>query len=404
MSTIPGTSALSPSEGSEGEGSPGSGIDKRHWKAKQARLKFQSSRVKAENVDFSDRLNIESRSYRTFSRRRQPGNYDDAEQYGDFSDEDEETLDRKLARLRQEVEDIKATIEEEKASNDSDSEERNGASEVALENVNKISEALDSVYISRRGGTKGAEMDLTHMINSFRQADKKESQDSIGPTNSSQQSAADGQTFQILARAGEFEARLTLIEEALGITAANMPETGENAILPILPTLQSLEQVIGAALAQPSQLEAAQVKTRQLLKDAERLSRAQSENQGNQSELSQTTIGKGDTTTFSADQEAKVNALYGLLPTIDTLSPTVPLLLDRLRTLRLLHTSAATSSATLDDIEQRQQEQDEEIRQWDDALDQVETNLKEGQNTLAENMQQMGSMVKKLESKLSSLS
>jgi nuclear migration protein JNM1 len=402
---LQGTSALSPSDGSEAEDASDTGIDKRHWKAQQARSKFQPSRVKADGVDFSDRLNVDHKSYRTYTNRRRPGHYDDAEEYGDFSDEEEETLDRKLARLRQEVEQIKASLEEDRDA-DSDGGRTPVASGDALGNVEKLSEALDSIYTSRRGGTKGAEADLSQALKVFSDSEKEPTTHQPGATTiqpPQSQSSNHMQALQILARAAEFDSRLILLETSLGVTAANMPDIGDDAAKPILPMIQNLEQVIGTAFAQPSQLEAAQAKTRQLLKDAERLSRVQAESRDARSDPTPPINGHNEVSIDSVDQQSKVNALYGLLPSIDSLSPTVPLLLDRLRTLRLLHTSAATSSATLSDIEQQQQEQEEEIKQWKEALDQVEKNLKEGQSTLSENMQKMGDMVKNLEGRISSV-
>jgi nuclear migration protein JNM1 len=71
-----------------------------------------------------------------------------------------------------------------------------------------------------------------------------------------------------------------------------------------------------------------------------------------------------------------------------------------MRTLQLLHTSAAGASELLDDIEKRQSEQVEELAQWRDALDKVEKNLGEGQTGLADNVRKVGEWVKSLESKV----
>ncbi|EKG22062.1 Dynamitin subunit 2 [Macrophomina phaseolina MS6] len=104
------------------------------------------------------------------------------------------------------------------------------------------------------------------------------------------------------------------------------------------------------------------------------------------------------------ERVAKINALYGTLTTIESLSPTLPLVLERLRTLRLIHTSAGTASATLDELEKRQGEQAEEIRQWRDALTKVEENLKDGEGTLQGNIKMVGDWVRDLEARIAKFS
>jgi nuclear migration protein JNM1 len=333
-------------------------------------------------------------SYRTYHRRSHRVFDDGTEEFGNLSDE-EETVDEKLARLRQEVEELKATLEEQ------DDQEHQTQENDPFNNVLSISKELDAIHITRKGGTEGAHSDFNKALQSFnRQSQQlpplKATEDQ--PTSST---ADNSQALQALSKAAEFDSRLSFLETALGLTGSNIPDSGDKTSKPVLPTLGNLERLIGTALAQPDQLEAAQSKTRQLLKEAERLSKLKTE-QSNE----RTPATNGQRTEPAPDNEeqnSKINALYGILPTIDSLSPTLPLLLDRLRTLRLLHTTAADASATLDDIEEQQEEQAEEIKQWREAVEKVETNLKQEQGTLAENVEKMSAWIKELEERISKI-
>jgi nuclear migration protein JNM1 len=366
--------------------------------------------VNATNVDFSDRLNLHQRSYRTYNRRRRPGQFhDDPEEFGDFSDqeEEEETLDRKLARLRREVEEIQALVGQDESESTTPTE--NEHVRTSLENIETISDSLDAIYSKRRGAARGAETDFAQTLRAFTRDTKDPKR--ATPKNdvpvstlvpASQPAIENAQLLRLLSKAADFDARLAFVEKAMGLTGTNMPDTGDDGTKPILPTLDKLERLIGTALAQPAQLEAVQSKTRQLLKDTEKYTRLRAEHaEANGTKpLSSTNGQSGPEDLEVPGQASKVNALYGVLPTIDSLSPTLPLLLDRLRTLRLLHASAADANTVLDGIQKRQDEQAEGIKQWRVALDEVEENLEDGETALAENIEKMGGLIRKLEGKL----
>jgi nuclear migration protein JNM1 len=368
-----------------------SNIDKRHWRAGQARSRFKPARVDVKDVDFSDRLNLNRRSYKTHESRRRPGAYDDEpEEYGGLSDEDDETIDVKLARLRREVEQLKSTVDEKKSSTakDADAEE-----EDIFDEIEKISDALDAVYTDRNGG-RGAEAELSRTITTFnRSTASKTSSQTKTKEQSRSTRTLDPEITQILSKAADFDRRLSFLEKSLGVSETNISDASSDTNKPLLPSLASLERSVQLATLQPGALEAAQSKAKQLLKDADRLQHIRpdehSDVNGDDEKSSQLT----------PEQASKINALYGLLPTIDTISPTLPLVLDRLRTLQLLHSNAADTSATLDEIEKRQDDQDEEIKSWKQALETIEENLEDHEDTLAENMEKMGSWIKELEAR-----
>jgi len=162
---------------------------------------------------------------------------------------------------------------------------------------------------------------------------------------------------------------------------------------PIMHTLQTLDRQVQTLTNSSASVDAASTKTKKLIEQAENLAKIRAEYDATE-----------HPTPEDAESVSKVNALYGTLSTIDSLAPTLPMVLDRLRTLRLLHTSAASAGNTLDEMEKRQSEQAGEIGQWRDALDQVERNLKTSEGGLMENVKNIGDWVKELESRMAKLS
>jgi nuclear migration protein JNM1 len=369
-------------------------VDRRHWHASEARSRFRPARVNADDVDFSDKLGGQ-RSYRTYSSRKKPGGYgNDPEEFGDISDEDDEDVDHKLARLQREVEQVKASLEARK------SKETNplvNSEDDPLSSISKISEALDAVYSERHGGPTGVEADFSRTLQQFgKQTSPKASKRVKKLLKQASPAQEDQKLMQALEIAADFDSRLSFVESALGLTGSTIPDIGDNAAKPIIPTLEHLEQVIEAAAGSPANLDSAHTRTKQLIKDAEKLQKLRVEQNGIEGKA--TTNGDAPHPVASEDV-SKINALYGVLPTIDSLSPSLPLLLERMRTLQLLHASAAGASELLDDIEKRQLEQSEELAQWRNALEKVEQNLGDGQTALADNVQKVGEWVKSLESK-----
>ncbi|KAK7554471.1 Dynamitin-domain-containing protein [Phyllosticta citricarpa] len=420
------STARSPSQASDfTDDSEGviSGIDRRKISTDQARTQFSSSRVDARGVDFSDRIRYQRRSYRTSSRRPRSGSHASYE-YGDLSDEEDEDLGRKLARLRREVEEVKQEYElrssdaqeegqEETADHDGIEEEDPAAG------IAKLSEMLDAVYTQRHGGVRGAEAQFERTLKKFARpaptasADGSIPQQTLVTTKDSQQSA------QALAKVSDFDSRLSQIEKALGLNATNMPDIASNPPKAILHNLDTLErQLTTITDVSTNSLDAASRRVQKLTQETERLEEARKAARASQEAVSSPVQTRQPSDTppiaelpeisgaYIEDPErvAKINALYGTLATIEQLSPTLPLVLDRLRTLRLIHTSAGTASATLDDLEKRQGEQAEEIKQWREALAKVEENLNTGEGTLQNNIKTVGEWVRDLEARIAKFS
>lgn len=350
-------------------------------------------------MDFSGRLGSANRSYKTSHRQRLDGSFveDDDDRYGDFSDEEDETLDRRLARLKREIEEIKIELESPQTKDEAGTENQKQepqTAETTVVDVSKLSEALDSIYSQRHGGSKDAQTELALLL------DDKSQMNGVPATEdvSKIPPDIDPQMAKALLKTAEFESRLTFLEAALGLTGSNIPDQGALASKPIIPSLDALDRQIQIISNAPNSLDSVHSKTRQLIKDAEKLQRLRTANE--EDAANSPALTNGHSAVESPEQLSKINALYGALSTIDSLSPTLPMVLERLRTLRALHTSAAIAGAALDDVEKRQAEQAAEIEQWKQALQTAESHVKDGQSSLKENVGEVDKWVKDLESRL----
>ena len=79
------------------------------------------------------------------------------------------------------------------------------------------------------------------------------------------------------------------------------------------------------------------------------------------------------------------------------------MVLERLRTLRLIHANAGDASTTLHELEKRQAEQETEIQHWREALNKVEASISEGQGVMTGNVKLVGQWVKDIEARVGKL-
>jgi nuclear migration protein JNM1 len=297
--------------------------------------------------------------------------------------------------LRREVEEVKSELERVKETK-SQARADEGVADPA-EDIRKLSDALDAVYVQRHGLSQGAEAHFQQTVEKFSKAPisaPSRTQQSSVPTAAAALSKQ--QQEHILAKAADFDQRLAHLEEVLGLNALNMPDVADKPPKPILHTLGDLEHQINAiSSTNPTTIEAVGAKVRRLNQEAQAA-------QVPKDPASANSEGTG----FEEEPErvAKINALYGTLATIESLSPTLPLVLERLRTLRMVHTSASTASATLDGLEKRQAEQANELKQWREALGKMEARIKEGEGVLTSNVKLVEDWVKDLESRVAKFS
>jgi nuclear migration protein JNM1 len=317
-------------------------------------------------------------------------------------------VEARVARLRKEVEEVRALCERR----DAQERARGADGGPLLKSVDGISDALDRAHERRHGGARGAQRELARGLRAAegepparRPAAERDGDAPAAPAGAGDQVEAASHALEL---AAAFDARLAGLEAALGLAAggvgsvASPSSLDEAASKPVLPTLASLERMLALATGQPGALDSAQAKVRALLKDAERLQRLRAEERQHEgsSAAPSSSAEKG---LPPSSEQSKIMALYGLLPTIEALAPTLPLVLERLRTLRLLHAGAADASAALEGVEKRQEEQREELRTWREALEKVEGGLKEGQGALLENMEKMGGWIREVEERMDRL-
>ncbi|KAK3208304.1 hypothetical protein GRF29_77g292779 [Pseudopithomyces chartarum] len=338
VSTIQASTAVSDSDPASDSDEDVSGIRNQRLQTDQARSRFQPSRVDAHGVDFSDNISAQRRSYRTSTRARRRG-----DTLGDDSDEEAESFERKLMRLREELRELEG-------------------------------ETIDKFNAYKPFGPS----------KSIARAIEKQP-----PLPGSQ--VQRGQLEYVLEQAKEFDERLAKLEASLGLNGNTMPDIGENAPFPVFTTLERIEQTVGlVADASQGSLEAAGAQIKKMIADAEQL-------RDYRSEASQ------DGESPNPEQEAKINALYGTLPSIDKLSPILPMMLERLRTLRLVHTSAWAADDVLTELEKRQGQQEEEIKKWEQSLQEVEEDVKKCEAALQTNMHTVGDWVRKIEERVAKL-
>ncbi|XXG94959.1 hypothetical protein Hte_001218 [Hypoxylon texense] len=397
-STVPTTAGRSQSDNEfdEEEDDDAPGISHSRLRIDQARSRFLPAQVDAQDVDFSDRLNGKRKSYRT-SSRRQRILQDGTLEIGDLSDEEEgESLERKIARLKREIEEAKEEYGKQKA-------ETNEAAPDQETDIVTLSRALDEISIPPE---KAIATRSYATVTPNKQAAEE--------GHASTQPIVDGPTYTVtyapsyeqshaLAKAADFDRRLVLLEKAIGITSSAMPELEGNglprAIMPTLDTLQS--QILTLSEASTSSLDSISRRVRTLTQEAEQLEKSRKAAKAAQDSLA---TGGSPAEPDDSEQTAKINALYGTLPTIESLAPLLPPLLDRLRSLRAIHADAATASETLERIEQSQSDIASDIKQWREGLEKIEAAMNDGETAMTANMKTVDGWVKDLEAKVSKLS
>ncbi|KZM26288.1 uncharacterized protein EKO05_0002234 [Ascochyta rabiei] len=393
VSTIQASTVVSESD-DNGFDPEGSAVSHQRLQTDQARNRFQPSRVDANGVDFSDNI-AQRQAYRTYTRQRRRG-----EILGDGSDEEEEeSFSRKLRRVKRELQELESEYEERKKSGDKTKIEERDAKEV----MDLISEKVDEIYASRRGDFRAAEPLLDRTIQKFNDYEPFTPSSKIKAALANQPplpgtQIQKSQLEHVLSQAADFDQRITQMENSLGLNGNTIPEMSGDSTFPVFATLQRLEQTLGAiGDASTNNLGSASQQIKKLIEEAEdlkeaRLEASRSEHSSDDSKVAATT-----------DQEAKINALYGTLPSIDKLSPMLPLVLERLRTLRLVHTSAWQAEEVLTELESRQSKQEEEIKNWEKQLELVEEDVKMHEKAMQGNVKVVSDDIKMLEDKIAKL-
>ncbi|KAL2820230.1 Dynamitin-domain-containing protein [Aspergillus cavernicola] len=421
-----------------------SDIEREHVNADEARAHFLGATVDARHVNFSDSIAGKRKSYKSKSRRRQMLDLSENE---DASDSENESLERKLARLQREVEELKDEMDASK-NPDVESNGAPGEAKGTLDDgVEKLSRALDNLYASSRGvsQTHSAAALVSQKLasNPPTQVFEASGAQSKATASNTEVETAGSVSSGILSHAAAFDARLALIESAMGISTSSNPfipdGSADPPLQPVLPALDHLTSRLSTLmtlLVGPNpvhtapttsasttttvttpHLEMLSTRVKKLTADAEALASArkrasdsakvaQSARIARTASISSTSPPGADPEQTAAqrdEQATKIQALYATLPTIQSLHPILPSVLERLRSLRAIHAGAAQASESLDELEKRQAEMAGEIEQWREGLKNVEEKMNQGEVALKGNIDLVEPWVRDLEKRLERL-
>ncbi|EAS35262.3 dynactin 2 [Coccidioides immitis RS] len=433
-STLPTATVRSSSPFQEETSTPG--IDRQRLQPDHARSQFEPVKVDARDVDFSDSVASKRKSYRTIKRSRRTRD-DGTEILADISDDEEESLEGKLARLRREAEELKDELSNRKTQRSEQTDE--SEIQVTEDGILELTRSLDKLYASSKGEQQtsfSSEAALMRRLSTTIQFPGPESQLKEAESSVSQPARIPS---TLLSNAASFDARLRLLEAALGLSQTPVPlspdDPSESDLQPILPTLTHLSSqlstltstltgspsngpaAIPTTLTTPH-LEALTTRIRKLTADAEALTAARrrateaaravlaariaaaTTDEPPEVPAAAAQATPTETEAAASEQAAKIQALYTTLPTITSLHPLLPSVLERLRSLRAIHAGAAQASEDLDTLEQSQVEMRKEIEQWREGLKAMEERVKESEAAMKSNVEVMSPWIRDLERRL----
>jgi nuclear migration protein JNM1 len=353
---------------------------------------------------------------------------------GDLTEDEDESLERRLARLRREAEEVKLELERRRAQNEEDGNPNaDGDSEYIDDGVEGLNRLLDTLNSSARGGRTptSVEASLSKKIATGPKPSLKGT-DGLEPSTPVEHSAEQS-TSSILFQAAAFDRRLTLLETFLGAPAVSTTSSSSNPQMnPILPTLGTLSNqltiltttIASATSTTPTHLDEISTRIRNLTANAEALTTARKRAMAAAKEAADAESHgptpsspskrrhshKGSTSAVASpailedsSHTAKIHALYTTLPTINNLSPVLPSVLERLRSLRSMHAGAATAADDLEALENGQEELMADVARWREGLEEVEKKVRDGEKAMGKNLDTVGWWVGGLEERLKGL-
>jgi nuclear migration protein JNM1 len=324
---------------------------------------------------------------------------DGTRELGDVSDEEDgESLERRLARLRRELEEVKEEVELRRQTSANETNEE-PSHDRCFHDADELAKLIEQTTLVKNTGPRSGVG--ARLSSAFTAARPRKPEIPLTASEQPVSSSAAGTQGNVLSRAAAFERRLTALEYALGVPQAGIDS---NALPPLLPTLNLLKQQLDMLSgATPSSVELLSQRVRSLVSDVDKLERSQAETAtsngaptASASRASTEDNGNGD----DNDTGVKVNALYGTLPTIEKLAPVIPGLLERLRSLRKVHAEATLAAESLDAVVRRQEEMSEEIELWRQGLEKVEKAVEKAERTGVVNVKTVEGWVKDLEARM----
>jgi nuclear migration protein JNM1 len=319
---------------------------------------------------------------------------------GDFSDEDEEegeSLGRKMARLRRELEEVKEEYGRRRQEKDrQDALVGEDEEDEAIE----LSKILDSISTEEGGAGTDSGNRLMKALGTSQRIQKSavpsEAVHTNGSTTYTVTYAPGYEQSHTLAKAADIKSTVTPALDSKGIPLA---------ILPSLDILQRQVQVLSSST--PSSLDSISRRVRTLTQEAERLDETRKAAKVSQDDLraagEDVPKGADGNSMDDPEQISKINALYGTLSTIESLAPLLPALLDRLRSLRMIHSEAATAHEGIERAMAKQESMATDIKRWRDGLEKVEGAVKNSEVTMGNNVVALEGWVKDLEKRMEKL-
>ena len=354
-----------------------------------------------DSIKVTSRARSRRKPFQAVSRRRN-GDEENVDGHA-TSDDEEETLSERLARLRREITEAK----EELSRQGEQKQDRSLASQKAGQNVEELDQALQSLQRPASKEQGSAADRLLERINST------QAPSNITHTRAPSIIAVNGENdypstgdVQVLQRIADFDKRLATLEDALGGTGGSTSASSEK---PIIPSILSIEKHIALlSSTSASTLESANERLKTLLQETSRLEEARKAAKaaqdesipGNNRNRQSREAGHGMIPVSSdtdAEQASKISDLHRMLPVIESLSPILPPLLDRLRSLRTLHANATSVSQNLSQMESRQDKMAEDLSSWKEGLEHLENMMRQGDQVIKANMASVEGWVKDLE-------
>ena len=229
----------------------------------------------------------------------------------------------------------------------------------------------------------------------------------------------------VAARVADFDNRLAFLEAILGAPPSFISKLEKHSeARPMLPTLDEIARQVSVLTdASAPHLDNLHRRVKALTEQAERLTEARKaanaavagidssagggvkrRGTGNANPLSPDLgADEGGFGGMDSERDAKINALYSTLPTIEKLSPIIPAVLDRLRSLRAIHADAGKAAAGLDEIEKKQAEMAGDIKNWSAALERVEQVMERTAVVFMNNVEKVEEWVRELEARVQAL-
>lgn len=326
-------------------------------------------------------------------------------------DDEEETLEFRIARLKMEIEEVKQMARKKHE------EETKGEGKEGEGDDGELCRLISQLEVEdREESFSRLQCSLATPLSPF-SLNQPTAEAGVGGEQAGHR-VAYAQAFDpapTIALTASFEARLNKLESALGIQSISLATTPPP---PLLPTLNTLAKKLAMLTSMtPAHVDALSRRVRTLTAETEKLAAAKAAYRRGQTstDTTDTTISSdvegaqaaaginGWQNAAAQEQEAKINALYGTLDTIDRLAPLFPRILERLRTLRVIHCGAGSMHFEMEEALKKQALMAEEIEEWKKNLLKVEEAMQRTERVNAQNVVVVEGWVKELEGRVEKL-